>query len=171
MGGKAAMQFALQFPKRVEKLVVVDMAPRAYAPAHDAIFTALLALDLQKFENRVQIETALAPEIADLALRRFLLKNLGRNSAGGFSWKINLAGVAKNYPHLCAPVFHPRPFDRPVLLVRGGKSDYLHPNDEPGIHALFPQVNLQTIAGAGHWVHADQPEEFLSMVLKFLRPV
>ena len=95
MGGKTAMQLALQFPQRVEKLVVADMAPRAYAPAHDKIFAALLALDLPAFQTRQQIEEALAPEIPNLVLRRFLLKNLGRNAAGEFFWKINLRGLAK----------------------------------------------------------------------------
>src|ERR1017187_8579614 len=104
MGGKTAMQFALQFPQRVEKLVVADMAPRAYAPAHDQIFAALLALDLPSFKTRPQIEDALAAEIPGLILRRFLLKNLGRNSAGKFFWKINLRGIADNYPPLRAPL-------------------------------------------------------------------
>src|SRR5580698_1709140 len=86
MGGKTAMQLALQAPQRVEKLVVADMAPRAYAPAHDKIFAALRALDLSKFANRTQMEEALAPEIPSQTLRRFLLKNIGRNAAGGFFW-------------------------------------------------------------------------------------
>ena len=96
MGGKTAMQFALQFPSRVEKLIVADMAPRAYAPAHEKIFAALLTLDLKSFSARQQIEEALASEIPNLVLRRFLLKNLGRNSAGRFLWKINLRGLSGN---------------------------------------------------------------------------
>jgi pimeloyl-ACP methyl ester carboxylesterase len=71
MGGKTAMQFALQFPQRVEKLVIADMAPREYAPAHDKIFAALLALDLPQFQTRQQIEEALAGAIPSLVLRRF----------------------------------------------------------------------------------------------------
>jgi len=84
MGGKVAMQFALDFPARVKKLVVVDMAPRAYQRAHDHIFEALLALDLSRFQTRSEIEEALAPGIPSLNLRRFLLKNLGRDNAGKF---------------------------------------------------------------------------------------
>ena len=100
MGGKVAMQFALDFPARVNKLVVVDMAPRAYARAHDHIFDALLALDLTKFQTRAQIEVVLEPEIPSLTLRRFLLKNLGRDEHGKFFWKMNLRGVAENYAQL-----------------------------------------------------------------------
>lgn len=169
MGGKTAMQFALQFPQRAEKLIVADMAPRAYAPAHGNIFAALLALDLRSYLTRQEIEVALAPEIPDLVLRRFLLKNLGRNSAGEFFWKINLRGIAENYLKLREPVSALAPFAKPALFIRGGKSNYINPEDEPLIRELFPQSQIQTIAGAGHWVHADVPEAFLRLVLDFLQ--
>jgi pimeloyl-ACP methyl ester carboxylesterase len=168
MGGKTAMQFALQFPQRVEKLVVADMAPRAYAPAHDQIFAALLALDLPSFQTRQQIEDALAPGIPNLTLRRFLLKNLGRDAAGGFFWKINLCGLAENYLKLGEPISAIAPLAKPTLFIRGGKSKYLRAEDEPLIHELFPSAQIQTITAASHWVHADQPEEFLRLLLDFL---
>jgi pimeloyl-ACP methyl ester carboxylesterase len=171
MGGKTAMQFALQFPGRVEKLVVADMAPRAYAPAHEKIFAAQLALDLKSFSSRPQIEDALASEIPNLVLRRFLLKNLGRNDAGEFFWKINLRGIAASYLKLGEPVSAPAPFAKPTLFVRGGKSRYINPDDERLIRQLFPQAEIQTIADASHWVHADQPAEFLRLALDFLQPV
>jgi len=168
MGGKTAMQFALEFPGRVEKLVVADMSPRAYAPAHDRIFAALLGLDLSTLRSRQQAEAALAPDIPDLALRRFLLKNLGRDAGGRFLWKINLRSVVKNYRHLRAPIERPDPFTKPALFIRGGKSDYINPQDEPLIRELFPQSKIQTLPSASHWVHADQPEEFMRLVLGFL---
>jgi esterase len=169
MGGKTAMQFALQFPQRVEKLVVADMAPRAYAPVHGKIIAAQLALDLRSFSTRQEIEDALAPEIPDLVLRRFLLKNLGRDSAGKFFWKINLRGLADNYLKLGEPVSASAPFVKPAFFIRGGKSNYLNPEDGPLIRALFPQAQIQTVAEAGHWVHADAPEAFLRLALDFLR--
>jgi len=168
MGGKTAMQFALQSPQRVEKLVVADMAPREYAPAHDEIFAALLALDLSTFQTRQQIEEALAVEIPSLVLRRFLLKNLGRNPDGKFFWKINLHDIAESYPHLRQPVSHSTPFPQPALFIHGGKSKYVNEEDEPLIRELFPQAQILTIAEASHWVHADEPEEFLRLLLGFL---
>ena len=168
MGGKTAMQLALQFPACVEKLVVADMAPRTYAPAHEKIFAALLALDLLKFQSRSQIEDALAVEIPDLVLRRFLLKNLGRDSAGVFFWKINLRGIAENYSHLREPLHAASPFIKPTLFIRGGKSNYINAADEIRIRELFPQAQIQTIPDAAHWIHAEQPAEFLRLVLDFL---
>ena len=168
MGGKVAMQFALDFPARVKKLVVVDMAPRAYARTHDKIFAALLAVDLKTFQTRQQIEDALAPEIPSLNLRRFLLKNLGRDDHGKFIWKMNLRGVADNYSRLGEVLSAGNRFDKPALFIRGGKSDYINAADETAIHGHFPAAKIQTIAAANHWVHADAPEEFVRLVLDFL---
>ena len=168
MGGKVAMQFALDFPARVKKLVVVDMAPRAYKRAHDHIFEALLELDLATFQTRPQIEAALAPKIPSLSLRRFLLKNLGRMEDGKLVWKMNLRGVAENYSRLGEVLNAGRPFTGPTLFIRGGKSNYLTATDEPEIQRLFPAAQIQVIPAAGHWVHADAPEEFLRLALDFL---
>lgn len=169
LGGKVAMQFALQFPARVEKLIVVDMAPRVYAPEHDEIFEALLALDLQKFSARTEMEIALAEKIPSLNLRRFLLKNLGRNAGGKFFWKMNLRGLFENYPKLGEAISSAKPFEKPALFLRAGKSDYVRESDFARIHELFPRAEIQTIAGANHWLHADAPEEFTGHVLKFLQ--
>ena len=168
MGGKVAMQFALNFPVRVKKLVVVDMALRAYARTHDQIFTALLALDLDSFQTRQQIEDALAPEILSLNLRRFLLKNLGRDEREKFVWKMNLRGVAENYSHLGEVLSPQNHFEKSALFIRGGKSDYISAADEVEIRQQFPAAQIQTIAVANHWVHADAPEEFVRLVLDFL---
>jgi esterase len=168
MGGKTAMQFALQYPERVEKLIVADMAPRAYEPSHDEIFDALLELDLSKYQARQEIEEALAPKIPNLILRRFLLKNLGRDESGRFTWKINLEGIWKNYPRLGDELSAVAPFTKPTLFISGGRSDYVRPGDENLIHQLFPSARIEVIAAASHWIHADQPVEFLRLVFDFL---
>ena len=168
MGGKVAMQFALGFQARVKKLVVVDMAPRAYARTHDKIFAALLALDLASFQTRQQIEEALALEIPSLNLRRFLLKNLGRDEQGKFVWKMNLSGVAENYSRLGEVLSSQNGFAKSALFIRGGQSDYINAADELEIRRFFPAAQIQTIATANHWVHADAAEEFVRMVLEYL---
>ena len=169
LGGKVAMQFALTHPERVEKLIVADMAPRPYEPSHAKIISALRALELDAFQSRQPVEETLAQEIPSLAVRRFLLKNLERNEAGKLFWKMNLRGIADNYPKLGQAISSPTAFTKPVLFIRGGKSKFITVADEPMIRQLFPQVEIQTIEGAAHWVHADKPEEFTSRVLKFLR--
>ncbi|HXE42398.1 MAG TPA: alpha/beta fold hydrolase [Candidatus Baltobacteraceae bacterium] len=168
LGGKTAMQFALQYPERTEKLIVEDMAPRAYASVYENFMVAMLALDLAKFQTRQQVEEALAPEIPDLTLRRFLLKNLGRNPDGKFFWKIYLGGIRKNAAALRAPISSAIPFTKPMLFIRGEKSDYVRVEDEKGIRQLFPNAKIETIVGSGHWVHSEKPEEFMRAVREFL---
>jgi pimeloyl-ACP methyl ester carboxylesterase len=101
-------------------------------------------------------------------VRRFLLKNLGRTSTGEFFWKINLRGLAENYLRLGEAVVASAPFAKPTLFIRAGKSNYMKPEDETLIGELFPQAEIQTIAEASHWVHADKPEEFVKLVLDFI---
>jgi pimeloyl-ACP methyl ester carboxylesterase len=171
LGGKVAMQFALTHPGKVQKLVVVDMAPRIYPPVHEQIFASLLALDLKTFQTRQEIEAALEPVIPSLVVRRFLLKNVGRNSDGGLHWKMNLRGLEENYSRLGEALTAAAPFEKPALFVRGGKSDYVRDEDELLIRGLFPNAEIKTIAQAGHWVHGDAPDEFAGCVLNFLTPV
>ena len=175
LGGKVAMQFALTFSARVARLVIVDIAPRAYAPEHEPIFKALLALDLQQYHSRTQIEDALAPAIPDLTLRRFLLKNLKHRPAalksdegGSFDWRIPLKSLFANYPKLCEALTSPNTFPGATLFLRGGQSPYVSDDDTPQIHQLFPQATIETIPTARHWVHADAPDEFVKHILAFL---
>ena len=175
MGGKTAMQFALNFPDRVEKLVVVDISPRASPRSHEEIFKALLALDLRQYQSRTQMEEALAPDIPDLVVRRFLLKSLrtvrSTSLAEGshFEWRIPLDILFKSYSNICEAIPPHAPFPGPALFVRGAQSHYIAENGLPQIRELFPQARIETIAAAGHWVHADAPEEFLQRVMAFLK--
>ena len=169
MGGKVAMHFALRCPELVEKLTVVDMAPKRYAPRHGPIFEALLSLDLSLFRERSEIAAALAPAIPEVGLRQFLLKNVGRDEVGAFQWKMNLPVIYRNYEQLNEEIETGRSFAGPVLFVKGGRSDYLGEGDMGLIHQLFPHSTVKTVAEAGHWVQAEAPEKMVAVILKFLR--
>jgi pimeloyl-ACP methyl ester carboxylesterase len=168
MGGKVAMQLALTQPALVQKLIVVDMSPRAYEPLHREILAALMALDVGSFTTRLEIEEALAGVIPSLNLRRFLLKNLTRGVDGVFEWRMNVMALADSYPHLLTAVSVPKPYGGLVLFIRGGRSEYHRAAGEPLIAELFPRAEVRTIENAGHWVHADAPEDFVRHVREFL---
>ncbi|HEU5072266.1 MAG TPA: alpha/beta fold hydrolase [Verrucomicrobiae bacterium] len=169
MGGKTAMQLALQHSDRVRKLVVVDMAPRAYGARFDRLLRALHDLRPERFATRHEADQALTAAVPETALRQFLLKNLMPGEHGGYRWRIHLDGIAANYDRLREAVRGDTPFAGETLFLLGGDSDYVSAADRPQIQRLFPRVQFATIPGAGHWVHAEQPEAFANAVLHFLR--
>ena len=167
MGGKTAMQFALDNPARVRRLLVVDMAPRAYASGHDEIIAAMRSLNVAEAESRTALEEQLAARVPDAGTRLFLLKNLRRRSAGGYAWRLNLDVIEATYAEILASVSG-EPWRGRATFVRGGASPYVRDADEPGIRELFPNARLVTVPGAGHWVHAEAPDVMLEIVERAL---
>ncbi len=163
------MQFALTYPERVDKLIVVDIAPHAYPSQHDEILDALRSIEPGAYAKRKEIDDALARKLPDPALRQFLLKNLDRDEAGAFHWSIDLAAIERNYPELLRAVdgTHAR-FEKPTLFIRGERSEYIRDKDMPAIREQFPYARLATLPGVGHWVHVEARRRFARLVLTFL---
>lgn len=168
MGGKVAMQLALDNPDMVEKLIVVDIAPRTYSGSHYEIFAALLSLDLAHISDRAEAEAHLYQYEKDPGVVQFLMKNLSRKKEGGFEWKMNLPVIHQHYPEILANITGEHPFEHPALFIRGARSRHIQDSDLPEIQRLFPAAQIETIADAGHWVHADQPAALLEQVKRFL---
>ncbi len=168
MGGKTAMQLALSHPESVDKLVVVDIAPHAYPPGHDAILDALAALEPRQFQLRRDVDAALAKKLPDQALRQFLLKNLARRSDNTFEWKIGLDEIREHYNEIAQAVEARGRLNKPVLFVRGARSEYIRDRDAAAIKALFPYARIVTVPGVGHWIHAQARRRFAKIVLTFL---
>ena len=129
---------------------------------------ALLSLDLKIYKSFGEVDAALAAAIPDASLRQFLLKNLTRDKDGRLTWKIDLETIARNYDNLAAAIEPRQEFNRPACFIRGGRSNYIPDDDISLIRKTFPQAEIKTIPNAGHWVHADAPEEFLKIVTDFL---
>jgi esterase len=171
MGGKIAMEMALRHPDFVKKLVVLDIAPKQYLSGHQEIFQALINLDLTLHDERKDIEDYLMTELdGDVTTVQFMLKNLSRRTAeegGGFEWKMNLPVLYRDYAHILAEV-PDDVYDKPTLFVRGSKSNYISNLDFENLKTQFPKAQLQTVEGAGHWIHADKPQETLQILRSFL---
>jgi pimeloyl-ACP methyl ester carboxylesterase len=158
MGGKVAMALALTRPGRVERLVVVDIAPRRYGPSNRAIAAALQALPLEHNLTRKAADAALAASIAEPGMRAFLLQNLRFENPP--YWRNGLDEIAA-----AMPVIEDFPdlggtYAGPTGFIRGSRSDYVREEDWPAIRTLFPAASLTAVA-AGHWVHAENPAGFL----------
>lgn len=168
LGGKTAMLFALREPTLVEALVVIDIAPVRYRHSFLDYVRAMQALDLRSIRRRSEAEQALAPEVSDPALRKFLVQNLATGPQG-LIWKINLRAIGDAMPQLLDfPYTADWEYEGRVLFMSGAKSDYIRADHQRRIFALFPQSDFAVIPGAGHRVHADQPDLFVDRVLEFL---
>lgn len=166
LGGKVGMQFATQFPNRMGKLIIVDMAMRAYADAHTHLIDAMLAVDLSSMQTRSDVEKALISTIDENMIRQFLLMNLVK-SDDRLAWRINLAALKANYPSLQQPVCASAQYDQPSLFIRGERSDYVSDNDIEQIKTRFTIAQFASLPTA-HWVHAEQPQAFIEVVAQFL---
>ena len=167
MGGKTAMQFADMFPERVERLVIADIAPKEYDPKHSLIIEALQSLPISQIKSRDEAEQWLFTRINSLGVRQFLLKNLKRTK-DGFAWKMNLPALINDYHSIIGSIEFENQFDRPVLAIRGGESDYINNSDEVNFRKIYSNFRLSSIPKAGHWVHAEQPDHFFELVTEFL---
>ncbi len=169
MGGKVAMQFALTFPDRVEKLIVVDISPKKYPSHHHAELDAIQSVEPSKLKNRNEAEVALRKYLGDdEATVQFLMKNLSRIPEDGFEWKANMPVLISHYDQLMEGIISSTTFDKPALFIRGENSDTMKDADWPMIMTLFPKARLTTIPNAGHWVHADQPEALKDQIIAFM---
>jgi esterase len=171
MGGKVAMQLAATQPSRVDRLVIVDMAPRPYVATHLEMIEAMLAIDPAAARSRKEVEEALMAAIPDRNVRMFLLTNLVRDSGvggSGLRWRVNLDAIYRNYTNIIDDVDIGPAFTNPTLFVRGSGSDFIRDADWPHIQRLFSGAKLLTIEGAGHWVHADAPQALSEAVSAFL---
>lgn len=169
LGGKTAMQVALNWPDLISKLIVIDIAPRAYPPGHDHIVEALQHTQPEKASSRTDVREQLMGELNNEGVVLFLMKNLARREDGTYAWRMNLPVLARDYEQTIAAIENDSQFTKPTLFVRGGKSAYVQDSDLDEIKSLFPSAQLITIADAGHWVHADAMEELLEITRKFLQ--
>jgi esterase len=167
MGGKTAMNFALKYPEHVDKLIVADIAPRYYPPHHQSILEGLNSLDLKAIQSRKEADEQLAKYIPELGVRQFLLKSLSRDS-DGFAWKINLPVITKDIENVGEALPEGANFDGPTLFLAGANSNYIQQKDMADMEAYFPNYELEFVADAGHWLHAEQPHAVVVEMRKFL---
>jgi pimeloyl-ACP methyl ester carboxylesterase len=170
MGGKVAMTLAIRNPGLVARMLVADIAPVAYFHHYDDLIEPILALELDQFSSRTEIDHALRSHIPEDQLRAFLLQNLVRES-DDWRWRVNWRAIQGEMDSLTG--FDAMPDDwvggPPALFVRGAKSDYVGEVEVEVIKRHFNRASFATIEDAGHWLHAEKPQEFYMLALEFLQ--
>ena len=168
MGGKVAMTFARDHEDVVEKLIVVDIAPKKYKGGHEQIFKALRGIDLSTYSDRNDIFDVLKKDINNEAELLFLMKNISRLKTGGFEYKMNLELLFHSYSKIMGEIKFDHQINVPTLFVGGSNSGYITDEDKNKIKETFYNVGFETIEGAGHWVHADNPDALFEVITNFI---
>ncbi|MBX2941715.1 MAG: alpha/beta fold hydrolase [Cyclobacteriaceae bacterium] len=167
MGGKTAMNFAIRFPEKLSKLIVVDIVPKTYPVHHDSILEGLTSIDLGLLESRGQADEMLSQYVPQPAVRQFLLKNLARDNNQKFEWRINIPVLEKHIEDMGAELQYKGKFKGPALFIVGVKSNYFRAGDDVLIRSYFPGAEIVTL-DTGHWVQAEDPKGFAEVVFNFV---
>lgn len=167
MGGKIAMQVALDSPERVNKLIVADISPVQYPEHHNQIIAGLKSIKLTDITNRKEADAQLSHFVKESGVRQFLLRNLHKVEEK-FQFKCNLDFIANCYPQIVKGYLGENTFTNPTLFIKGGASDYITAEHRPIINKLFPKAKAKIIQDAGHWLHAEKTTLFNKSVLNFL---
>ena len=168
LGGKAVMECAVKHPEKVEKLIVVDIAPKAYHPNHQAVIEALKSVDFSQVKERKDVQSIITQYIHEPDVVLFLMKNVYRKENGNLDFRFNLKTLSENYNQLFCKSISPEKYKNKTLFVSGEKSNYILSEDEFYIKQQFPEEQIAVVPNAGHWVQADNPEAFYETVHLFL---
>ncbi|NAY92276.1 alpha/beta fold hydrolase [Muricauda sp. JGD-17] len=168
MGGKTAMQLAISNPEIVSKLLVADIAPKFYPPHHQHIIDALIQLDFNHITSRKEADKQLSKHLSDFGIRQFLLKNLYWKDKSTLGFRFNLDVLKNKIEEIGENIDSTATYHGPTLFIRGDRSEYIMPNDFQIIIKNFPNAALETVDNAGHWLHAENPNQFFKKTLQFL---
>ena len=168
MGGKTAMNFSLIHSKLVSKLIVLDSSPRGYPVLHQNIIDSLKEIDFSVFVTRKEIDIELRKSINHEGLRNFLMKNIYRMNDGKLNFRFNLKSLSENIGRIGQKIESDTNFNREVIFIKGETSDYINESDKIMINNLFPNAKFYKIPNAGHWLHVDNPTDFISVLLSLI---
>jgi esterase len=170
MGGKVAMFFSELYTERVNKMIVADIAPRYYPPHHQSIIAALKSFKPSELSGRKEAEEILRTSIKEESTIQFLLKNLYWNENEKLEWRFGLNELEKNIDKVGEKFSSDHQIDLDILFLKGEHSGYINAEDEIEIRKIYPRAKIEMITNAGHWVHAENPTEFLECTIRFLNP-
>jgi esterase len=168
MGGKTVMKFAANNPDFEARYIVMDISPRFYNRHHDQILDGLNSLKIEDIESRQDADKQLSEYVPELGVRQFLLKNLERTESG-FQWKVNLKVLTDQIDNIGEGLDEDIRIDKSFLFIKGNNSNYIRAHDEELIRKQFSHVDIKGLDGAGHWLHAEKPKEFVDLVKSFMK--
>ena len=167
LGGKTAMQFSITYPELLSKLIIVDISPRFYPIHHDKIIEGLKMLNFSVLKSRSQADAVLSDYIEEGDVRQFLLKSMYWKEKGQLDFRFNLDSISQNIANVGEALDNEAICSIPTLFIKGGNSNYINDDDEDLIFKHYTDAEIQTLDEVGHWLHAEKPNEFFEMTLRF----
>ena len=167
MGGKVALMFAKNYPEYVDKLIIADIGLKSYLMHHEEILKGLNSIDLEKTISRSHAQEVIKDHISNLGIQQFLLKNLYWIEKGKLAWRMNLKQIEINIEEILKEI-NIENSNLKTLFLRGELSNYILEEDFLDIKAAFPNGEIKTIKNVGHWLHAENPNEFYKLVDEFI---
>tara|TARA_Y100000589_G_scaffold321249_1_gene352339 strand:- start:1064 stop:1828 length:765 start_codon:yes stop_codon:yes gene_type:complete len=169
MGGKTVMQFSIQEPQFIKRMIVADIAPKYYPPHHQDVISALESVNFSVHTDRKKVQLKIEEKLSDKGVVQFLMKGLTWVSKNQLGWKFNLKVLSEKIESIGEELDGFAYFTNPTLFLRGEKSDYITLDDIDAIEEIFPMAQFSTIENSGHWMHAENPKRFFEETLNFLK--
>ncbi len=166
MGGKVAISFAQKNEGLLDKLVIVDMGTKEYQMHHEHILKGIHSVKLEGVSSRREADVQMSEHIDSNGIKQFLLKNLYWKEKGQLAWRMNTEVLEREMPNILSQMSNDEVMI-PTLFIRGELSNYILDEDFEALENQFPDSEIITIAGAGHWVHAEAPDDFIDALLGF----
>jgi pimeloyl-ACP methyl ester carboxylesterase len=170
MGAKVAMTLALRQPILIEKLILVDMAPTVNPISSEIVEFFKYFREIERLNLDIkQANEYLSQYVKNDSIRMFLMTNYKR-IGDRYGFRVNLTALEQSLPHLGSfeAGNEGNVFQKDSLFIRGSKSNYVPESSIPTIKQLFPKSKVVTL-DAGHWVHFEQPKEFINQCVDFLQ--
>jgi esterase len=179
MGGRNALLFGHKYAEMVEKLVIVDIGAEPNLRAID-YYKKLLSAVPAPFATKLEakeffLNTFPRLNISHenlLTLGQYLYSNLEEKEDGRIDWRFSQAGIIASVTQGRAKDVWSelRSLSVETLIIRGEKSTELSRDEYRRMLAANPRIQGREVANAGHWIHADQPQEFVRILLDFVNP-
>jgi len=175
MGGKAVMQFATDFPEKVNKLVVLDTSPKEYLHNsgfikktinHQDILNKMQAFNLKKANSRKEISDYFKANFKDDFIIQLIQKNITKDKEKQFVWKLNVESLLNNLKEIKKEIKFENKQNIKTLFVFGSNSPYFNEEDKIKIENI-PNTSIQVIKEAEHFFYINFEKELSKIILSF----
>lgn len=163
MGGKVAMMLGILDNNRINKIIIIDIAPKKYdIHAHHNIFNAIQYINSNNIKNRTSMISIMKQNNIDSHIILFLLKSFQQGK-----WNFNFDSIIKNYTNLSDWTTHQICW-KSSLFIKGAMSSYIKKSYIQDIYNQFPFSYICTVPNANHWVHYDNPKYTFNLIKDFI---